>query len=65
MLGRCVELIGAEKGLYTFKYNGLIRNQIGILAWANMMVQEATGNDQCKAVFVTNRKRDFRDHYTP
>ena len=63
VLGCTMELIGAKKGVYTFKYNGLIKNKHGIEAWATSMIHEATGDDTCQVVTVTNRKRDSRDHY--
>ncbi|KAG5190481.1 hypothetical protein JKP88DRAFT_266940 [Tribonema minus] len=59
VLGSVVELIDSRDNIFTFKYNGQIRNKIGIEAYARQMIQEIYPD--MEVLLFTNRVRDNRD----
>ncbi|CAM9738905.1 unnamed protein product, partial [Choristocarpus tenellus] len=60
VLGGVVETIDTTNNVFTFKYKGHIRHQVGIEAYARMLIQEILPDYDAK--MVTYRKRDNRDH---
>ena len=60
VLGSIADLIDTQNNIFTFKYNGPIREKIGIEAYAKMMITDVYPETE-DVRFLTNRVRDLRD----